>query len=459
MTRWRHPLIGPLLGALLWLGLGTCGLLPEARNLAGVMACVVFWWVAESLPLAVSALLGSCACVLLGVAPARKVFAAYGDPVIMLFLGSFWLAKAMARHGLDRRIALRLLSVPSLNRSPAALMTGLAAAAAMVSAWVSNTAATAMLLPVVLGMLSAIPAESRDPRFESRLLLMLAFAASLGGLATPVGTPPNLIGMGMLERLAGIHLSFFAWMKLGVPLAVVSLAFAVLLLCRRLDAPPGWGGLRRYLDEERARIGPWTRGEKATAMALSLAVVLWLFAGEAVPEGVAALLAASLLFVLRDGHGAPALTWDAACGIDWGVLLLFGGGMSLGGLLFDTKLADSLGQALASLLGVRSPFGTAGVSAGLALVTSELSSNTASANVAVPTALALAKTTGAAPSYPALAATLAASFGFLLPVSTPPNALVYGTGKVRLRDMMRFGLVLDVFGFVLIWFGLGVLGV
>jgi sodium-dependent dicarboxylate transporter 2/3/5 len=274
-----------------------------------------------------------------------------------------------------------------------------------------------------------------------------------------VGTPPNLIGMGMLERLAGIHLGFLAWMKMGVPLAVVCLAFAGLLLCRGTETPDCWGNLRSYLEVEKGKLGPWSKGEKAAATSLAVAAGLWLFAGEIIPEGVSALLAASLLFALKDERGTPALTWEAACGIDWGVLLLFGGGMSLGGLLFDTGLADSLGQGLAALLGVNSPFGTAGVSAGLALVTSELSSNTASANVAVPAALALAKTTGVDPAYPALAATLAASFGFLLPVSTPPNALVFGTGKVPLKDMMRFGLALDVFGFILVWLGLRLLGI
>ncbi|MBI4677026.1 MAG: SLC13/DASS family transporter [Elusimicrobia bacterium] len=458
MTSWRHPMIGPVLGACVWLAIGSCGLSPEARKLAAVMACVVSWWVAESMPLAVSALLASCATVVLGIAPAKKVFAAYGDPVIMLFLGSFWLAEAMSVHGLDRRIAVRLLSLPALSRSPRTLIAGLGCVAAAISAWVSNTATTAMLLPVALGMLSAIPAASRDSEFESRLLLMLAFSASVGGLATPVGTPPNLIGMGMLDRLAGVRLSFLGWMKMGIPLALASLAFAGLLLCRGVKTPAGWDGLRRYLEEVGRELGPWSRGEKNTLLALGLAVCLWLFAGEAVPEGVAALLAASLLFLLKDEADLPTLTWEAACRIDWGVLLLFGGGMSLGQLLFETGLADALGRGLTAFLGVRSSFGTAGVSGGLALVTSELSSNTASANVAVPTALALAKATAVDPAYPALAATLCASFGFLLPVSTPPNTLVYGTGKVALKDMMRFGLALDVFGFFLVWLGLGLLG-
>ncbi|MBI5881580.1 MAG: anion permease, partial [Elusimicrobia bacterium] len=164
MTRWRHPAAGLALGACVWLGLSSAGLPPEARRLAGIMACAVFWWTTESMPLAVAALLASSSCVVLGVAPAKKVFAAYADPVIMLFLGSFWLAEAMSCHGLDRRVATRLLAVPALSRSPSTLIAGFGCAAAAISAWVSNTATTAMLLPVALGMLSALPESSRDPK-------------------------------------------------------------------------------------------------------------------------------------------------------------------------------------------------------------------------------------------------------------------------------------------------------
>ncbi len=453
--RGKPSYVGVLSGAAAGLAAyalaGTAAPSPEARRLVGVMAAVVCWWVTEAMPLPVSALLGSSLCVLLGVAPARKVFAPYADPVIFLFLGSFWIAEAMSAHGLDRRIALRLLSLDALSRSPRRLLFGLGGVAAFISLWVSNTATTAMLLPVALGLLRAIPEDTRTPLYESRMLLMLSFAASVGGLGTPVGTPPNLIGMGMLERLAGVRLSFLDWMRVGLPVAVLALLWVFLLLGRGLPRPRGWIKLKDFLAREVSALGPMKAGERNTLAVLAFAVVLWLFAGEFLPEGVSAMLAASALFLLPAEDGGPTLTWEGALRADWGVLLLFGGGMSLGTLLFETGLASGLGNGAAAFLGVRTSFGAGGTASAVSILTSELSSNTASANIAVPFALALSGSVGAAPLCPALSAAMASSFGFLLPVSTPPNAIVYGTGKVPLREMMAAGVLLDLFGFLLVW--------
>ncbi len=446
--------LGPLLGLLAFLLLGNAPLSPEARRLSGVMACAVWWWMSEALPLPVAGLLASSFCVLLRIAPARSVMAPYADPVIFLFVGSFWIAESMSAHGLDRRLAVGLLSLEAFHASPLRLVLGLGALAAFMSLWVSNTATTAMLLPVTLGVLRELPESSRSPRLEANLLLMLAFAASVGGIGTPVGTPPNLIGIGMLERLAGVRIDFLAWCRMALPIAAASLAFLGLLLARGLGRPQGWGRLGDYLAAERSRLGPWRRGEKNTAAAFGSAALLWLFCGRLLPEGISALLAAGLLFVLPLDKERMTMTWQEAARVDWGTIFLFGSGMSLGQLLFDTKLAESLGSAVVQGLGLSGASGVAALASGMALVTSELASNTASANVTVPVALALSKAAGVAPAFPALSATMAASFGFLLPVSTPPNALVYGTGKVPLARMIRAGLALDLFGFFAVWLGL-----
>ncbi len=450
-------LVGPLLGAGAYFLLAGAATSPEARRLAAVLVCVVWWWMSEAMPLAVSGLLASSLCVVLGIAPGKKVMAPYADPVIFLFVGSFWLAEAMSVHGLDRRLALRLLSFEALSATPARFVAGVGLLAAMISLWVSNTATTAMLLPILLGMLETLPAGARNPKLECNLLLMLAFAASVGGLGTPVGTPPNLIGIGMLDRLAGIKLSFGEWCAMAMPITAVTMGFVMLLLCRGLPRPEGWGALPRVLRTQAAGLGPWSAGERNTAVAFLLAVTLWLVGGERLPEGISALLAASLLFILPAGPDRPTLTWKEAARVDWGTILLFGSGLSLGQLLFETKLAESLGQSLVAALGVSSPGAIAGLASALALVTSELASNTAAANVCVPVALALSQAAGVAPRYPALSATMAASFGFLLPVSTAPNALVYATGKVPLRQMAAKGLALDLFGFVAVWTILGLL--
>ena len=197
----RKTLAGPLIGVATHALLGGTGLPPEARRLAGILACTVWWWMTEAMPLPVAGLIASSFCVAFGVASAKKVMAPYGDPVIFLFIGSFWIAESMSVHGLDRRLAGHLLSWRWVNASPRRLLIGLGLLAALISMWMSNTATTAMLLPVVLGVLETLPGSARDPRLESRLLLMLSFAASVGGLGTPVGTPPNLIGIGIVFLL------------------------------------------------------------------------------------------------------------------------------------------------------------------------------------------------------------------------------------------------------------------
>ncbi|OGR58017.1 MAG: hypothetical protein A2X36_16345 [Elusimicrobia bacterium GWA2_69_24] len=446
-----------MIGCAAYALLGGAGLAPEAHRLAAVLACTVWWWMTEALPLPVAGLIASSLCVALGVAPAKKVMASYGDPVIFLFIGSFWIAESMSVHGLDRRLAGRLLSWRCVNASPRRLLIGVGLLAALISMWVSNTAATAMLLPVVLGVLETLPEPARDPRLESRLLLMLSFAASVGGLGTPVGTPPNLIGIGMLRNLAGVDISFARWCALALPITAATLVFIGAVLSHGIPRPAGWDRLETALRERRARMGPWSRGELNTALAFVVVVALWLGA-PGLPEGTSALLAAGLLFVLPLSDGRPTLSWQQAARADWGTILLFGAGMSLGGLLFDTKLAETLGAWVVGALGLSSPLGIAALASALALVVSELASNTASANVTVPVALALAKAAGVAPRFPALAATMTASFGFLLPVSTPPNALVYGTGRVPLREMMRFGLLLDAFGLLAVLAGLSLYG-
>lgn len=453
MLKSRHLalLLGPASGlAVYGLLLPASGLAPEARTLGGVMACTVYWWMTEALPLSVSALLATAFAAVLGIAPAKKVMAPYADPVIFLFMGSFWLAAAMSRHGLDRRFAIHLLSLRLLNKSPKHLLAGVAAVSCALSMWVSNTATTAMLLPIVLGVLAALPRSAASGAIEARLLLMLAFGASVGGIGTPIGTPPNLIGIGLIGSLAQVKIGFVQWMAIAVPVMLATMVYLTALLGLGLPQVDGWGRLEGYLRTQRDG-GGLNRAQLNTLASVATAAVLWAFLGERIPEGISAVLAASLLFILPKDDGEPTLKWEEAVKIDWGVLLLFGGGMSLGQMMFDTKLAEWLGSSLVSLLDVRSVFGIAGVSSFIALVISELANNTASANIAVPGALALAQAAGTGPLIPALAATLASSFGFILPSSTAPNAIVYGTGKVPLREMFRFGLALDLFGWLLLW--------
>lgn len=483
--RWRRTVslfLGPLAFAVLWV-FPLSGLEPNAAALAAVMAWVLLWWMGEAVPLPVTALLGPSLCVALGIGPAREVLAGFADPIIFVFIGSFMLARAMTVHGLDRRLALVLLSMPGLGSSPAMLVCGFGLVAATVSMWLSNTAVTAMLVPIGLGLLAELERMSRQagdagavkslPRVTVALLLVTAFGASVGGLATPIGTPPNLIGIGQLRKELGIPLTFTDWMSFALPITIV--LFVALLGVLLAVERPGWQrlpGLDNLLAARRAQLGPLTRGEVNALIAFGVAVVLWVapaLAGiylgheaelsrllrDRIPEATAAVFAAGLLFVLPVSWSRRefTITWEQATRIDWGTILIFGSGLCLGSLAFSTGLARAFADSLLVMTGVTSLLGITALVTGMAILLSELTSNTAAATMVVPVSIALAKAAEVDPMAPALGACIGSSFGFILPVSTAPNALIYGTGRVPLWRMFRAGLVFDVIGWVIITAG------
>jgi sodium-dependent dicarboxylate transporter 2/3/5 len=447
------------------------GLPAPAHRLGAVLAAVVVLWVTEALPLAVTALLGAAACVVLQVASAKEVFAPFADPLMFLFIGAFILARAIFLHGLDRRVAYAVLSLPWVGARPSRILLAFGAVTAFISWWISNTATTAMMFGIGLSILAALRAPggaaSINPRYATALMLMTAFAASVGGLATPVGTPPNVIGIGFIRSLVGVEIPFFRWMLVGVPIFLVLFTFLYLYLDRAAPAgvrelPAGAELIRR----ERERLGPWTRGQRSVAIVVIVTVSLWILpgivaivAGEGsaayaslnrrVPEGVAALLGAMLLFMLP-GEKGPAITWDDAVQIDWGVVLLYGGGFALGVLSFQTGLAEAMGRGLTGLLPIQGSLGLLVASVVVAVILSETTSNTAAANMVVPVVISVARAAGLDPFEPALGATMAASLGFMLPVSTPCNAIVYGSGLIPLGQMIRHGLALDLAGIIVI---------
>jgi len=436
-----------------------------------VLAAVVVLWVTEALPLPVTALLGASVCVILQVAPAKEVFAPFADPLMFLFIGAFILARAIFLHGLDRRVAYAVLSLPWVGARPSRILLAFGAVTAFISWWISNTATTAMMFGIGLSILAALrapdEAASINPRYATALMLMTSFAASVGGLATPVGTPPNVIGIGFIRSLVGVEIPFFSWMLVGVPIFLVLFTFLYLYLDRAAPAgvrelPAGAELIRR----ERARLGPWSRGQRSVAIAFAVTVLLWILPGivaivvgegsaayaglnRRVPEGVAALLGAMLLFILPGDKG-PAITWQDAVQIDWGVVLLYGGGFALGVLSFQTGLAEAMGRGLTGMLPIHGSLGLLTASVIVAVILSETTSNTAAANMVVPVVISVARAAGLDPFEPALGATMAASLGFMLPVSTPCNAIVYGSGLIPLSQMMRHGLALDLVGIVVI---------
>ena len=449
---------------------------PEARRLLGVLTLAIAWWVTEAIPLPATALVAAALAIVTGVAPARQVLAPFADPVIFLFLGSFLLAEALSRYRLDVRLASRLLSLPLFASTGAGRMAAFGTASAAISTVLSNTATAALMTPIALGALG-----ERKPgpptRAESGVLLMIAYGASIGGMATIIGTPPNLLVAGFLERLAGVRVSFVDWLSFGAPVAavllVVSLGLTRLVLGRGLAArldPDAAAEPRAQGDAAAAE----TRvGARWTVIAFSLAFVLWLAPslaqgalgrdhpiatalGKHLPEAGVALLAAGLLFVapLSWRKRSFVLSWADGQRVNWGVLMLFGGGLSLGTLGEATGIAKWVGEGVVSAGLATSPEGFMLVSVVGAIVVSEFASNTAAATLLVPIVIATARQAGFDPVPPALAAGLAATCGFVFPVSTPPNAIVFGTGRVPLTRMMRAGALLDVACIVVVWTGM-----
>lgn len=487
--KWRNTIglfLGPLVAIILYL-IPMPGLTPKAHTLAAIIGWIVVWWITEPIPIPMSALLGAVLCVLFQVANARVAFAPFADPTIYLFLGSFILAEAMAVHGLDKRFAYGIMSLKWVGNSAGRILFVYGFICAFLSMWISNTATTAMMFPIGLGIIYAMAdilaqqsGKDVDPtrlRYGTGMMLMAAYAASAGGIGTPVGTPPNLIGIAMIEKFVKVKIPFFQWMLFAIPLLIIM--YIVLYFIMYYMHKPEVShieGSHEYVKQEKEKLGKWTRGQKNALIAFIVTVILWIIPGflaviygtahpvsklynTVMPEAVAALIGAALLFMMPVNWKEREFTisWKQATKIDWGTLLLFGGGITLGNLMFDTKLAEAVGKGLLQMSGATSVWGITFAAIFISILVSEATSNTASANMVVPVMISLSMAANVNPIPPAIGATIGASWGFMLPVSTPPNAIVYGSGMIPITKMMRAGIVFDIVGGILIWVGLRIL--
>lgn len=466
---WKLGLAALVFAGFNW---GMPGLEPDQRAIAAVFAFTVVLWATEAMSMAVTALLSTCLLILIAGIDPRTAFGAYGNPIIHLFIGSFVLAKGMEVTGLNRRLAWTFLKQPWATRSPAAVMLSMGVIVCVISSFVSNTATTAMMIPIVLTMLAALGVDKGVHPYAAGAMLMLTWSASVA-VGTPVSTPPNMIGISLIEDATGHRFSFAQWAMFAVPVSVTMLGFAWLLVRLLFGRhAPSTGDAHGRALEEAQRLGRVTRGERIVMFAFGVAVFLWLapdltrwllgpehpvtvFCVERVTSAVAALIGAVLLFMLPDPsrESGRTITWGEARNIDWGTILLFGGGIALGDAMFRSGLAVRFGEAVVAATGANNVWGITLVMIVAAVTISELASNTASATTLVPVAIGLAEGAGVNPIIPAVATTIAASLGFMLPVSTAPNAIVYGTGLVSARQMMRAGILFDLIG-ILVVFGL-----
>ncbi len=458
-TRHRVGLVlGPLLLAMTLLTAPPPGMEPEAWRTAGVGLLMAAWWISEAIPIPATAMLPLVLLPVLGLGAIDAAAAPYANPVIFLFMGGFMIAQAVQRWGLHRRIALQL--VRWVGTQPVRLVAGFMLATAFLSMWVSNTATAVMMLPIGLSVIELVmrrdpdsPDEPGDMNFAVALMLGIAYAASIGGAATLIGTPPNALLAGFMAETYDVSIGFGQWMLIGVPLAAIMLPITWVLLTRlifpiHLKEIPGGSGV---IDDEITGLGRPGRGEKTVAVVFVLTAVTWIArpALEGVLPGISdagiAIAATLLLFALpvEPRKGVFALDWENARKIPWDVLILFGGGLSLAGAITRSGLADWIGESLAGV-GVLPVLAIMAVVALVIIFVTELTSNTASAAAFLPVLAALAVGIGQDPLLLAVPAALGASCAFMLPVATPPNAIVYGSSFITIPQMAKAGFVLNL---------------
>lgn len=499
-TTWGFRGLGVLLSAVVYLALGAAELSQDGRVVAAVGTLMAVWWMTEAIPLSATALLPIALFPALTALSVADVTPPYADPIVFLFLGGFLIAISMQKWNLHRRIAL--LTLRRVGTHPRRIILGMMIATAFLSMWVSNTATTLMMLPIALSVLTLVientgSASGDGSRgsddvgdlqerfsgsetirdvvddtgvrlFGVALLLSVAWSASIGGLGTLLGSPPNAIVAGYISSELDAEVGFAQWMMLGVPLVVVFVGIAWLLITRllyrfRLDEIPGGDALiQRQLDD----LGPMSRGEKIVLAVFSAAAFFWVVPSvlsniDALAERAAwlggfddtaiAITAGLVMFLIpADDDGRMTLEWDdAEEGLPWGVLLLFGGGLSLAKAVAETGLDEWFGNQVGGLGALPIVLLLAAVVA-IVLLLTEVTSNTATAATFIPVLGGVAVGIGVDPVTLLIPAALAATCAFMLPVGTPPNAIVFGSGAVTIRDMARGGAVLNVVGVLLI---------
>lgn len=437
----------------------------EAWRVAAIGIWMAVWWATEAIPVFVTAFLPIVLMAPLGVAPLGEVTAHYSNPIIYLFLGGFIMALAIEKWALHRRIALAILD--RIGTDGRRLIGGFMAVCALLSMWMTNTSTTMMLLPIILSVSAVIRDNASDltPKarhnFQVAMLLGLAYSASIGGLATLIGTPPNALLAGFMAENYGIEISFARWMLVGIPVTFVMLPVAWFVLTRLIFPVniPASEAVQAHLHEMRAELGPMSVAERRVGIVFAAVVAGWMLRRpltewlglSGVSDTVIVMAAAVLLFILPSGdREQPSLmAWEDVRRLPWGVLVLFGGGLSLAAAVSGSGLALWLGEGLAPL----NAFGTAMlVVAAVALVIflTELTSNLATTATLLPVVGAIALQAGVPPIILTVPITIAASCAFMLPVATPPNAIVFATGELTIPEMVRAGVVLNLLGIVIV---------
>lgn len=452
--------IGFILGPLLFLTLLSSPFTlvnPMAHKVIALAAWMISWWVTEAVSISVTALLPLPILPLLGVMDIKTVAANYGSPIVFLFFGGFVIALALEKVQLHRRIALSIIRLTGTHANGVVL--GFMLATALMSMWISNTASTVVMLPIALSVIKLLINDEdgftkKDQNFALSIMLGIAFSANIGGMATIIGTPPNTVLAGFLQNEYGIELGFFNWMLMGLPLAVLLLTVNYFVIVK-IFYPNGLGQLQAdgLIEQELAKLGPMSRAEKVVLSIFLLTALLWMlrsslntwFPGLQLNDTIISMMGAVALFAapLDFRTGRFPLDWKDTQQLPWGILLLFGGGLALAGGLSQVGLIDLIGNSIAQAEGLSIFWITAALIAVMLFMT-ELMSNVALISIFAPVVAGIALGLDVPLFHLLIPVTLASSCAFMLPMATPPNAIVFASGHIKVYQMARVGLVLNL---------------
>lgn len=435
--------LGPILAGIAYFALDSQGWDTQACWTGAVALLVATWWIFEPIPIPATSLIPIALLPLFGVLTPAEIGASYGHPLVLLLMGGFILSTAMERSGAHRRVALNMVNLFG-GSSSKRLVFGFMAASAVLSMWISNTATTLMLLPVAMAVLE----KSEDKDLAIPLLLGIAYAASVGGIGTPIGTPPNLFFRTIYEQETGIEIGFFTWMTWGIPVVLLFVPIIGLWLTRRLtyqgtvNMPP---------------VQAWTTEEKRVFIVFSLTALAWItrtqpFGGwkswldlPGANDASVALIAVVVMFLVPNGKGSRLLDWETANKIPWGMLILFGGGIAIAQAFVASGLSAYLGDLLSGLATWHVVTMVLIICLTITFLT-EMTSNTATTTLMMPILATAAFAAGIEPALLMVPAAMSASCAFMLPVATAPNTIMFSTGRFPIRTMVREGFVLNIIG-------------
>jgi solute carrier family 13 (sodium-dependent dicarboxylate transporter), member 2/3/5 len=437
-------------------------LTPEAWKVIASAAWMVIWWVTEAAPIPVTALMPIILFSITGVFTIDEATAPYANKIIFLFMGGFMLGLAMERHNLHKRIALNLIKKTGTN--PNGIILGFMLTTAFISMWISNTATTVMMLPIALSITDLLnikgTTDKGKQRFALALMLGIAYAANIGGTATIVGTPPNVAWVGFMDTMVNVEVSFSRYLLVGVPVAVIMLTITYLLLTRVLfkTSVKNLTESTQVIDDQLQELGPMSKGERTVATIAICTALAWIlrsnlnawFDTKLLSDALIAMIGAVAMFIVPISlkKNKFVLEWEYTQKLPWGILLLFGGGLTLAKAMEKTGIVQIAGEVISS--GNLNQFLLIILLCTFMLFMTELMSNVALTVIFIPVVLGISISLGVNPMYLSLPVTLAASYAFMMPISTPPNAIVFSSGMIKIKDMIRAGFFLNIIAILIL---------